>query len=71
MRIYPEQLLQHLNQQIPSCSLIFGDEALLCLEAKDQINQVARTQGYLEKMSYSLDGKFSSDQIFSEFTYSS
>ena len=67
MRIYPEQLLQHLKQQIPSCCLIFGDEALLCLEALEQIQQVAKSQGYLEKISFSLDGKFESDLIFSEF----
>ena len=67
MRIYPEQLLQHLKQQIPSCCLIFGDEALLSLEALEQIQQVAKTQGYQEKLSFSLDGKFENDLIFSEF----
>jgi len=67
MRIYPEQLLQHLKQQIPSCCLIFGDEALLCLEALDQIQQVAKTQGYLEKFTFSLDGNFEKDFIFNEF----
>ena len=68
MRIYPEQLVQHLKQQIPSCCLIFGDEALLCLEALEQIRQIAKSQGYLEKISFSLDGKFESEQIFSEFS---
>ena len=68
MRIYPEQLLQHIKQQIPSCCLIFGDEALLCLEALEQIQQVAKAQGYLEKISFSLDGAFEKDLIFSEFS---
>ncbi|MFT4837067.1 MAG: DNA polymerase-3 subunit delta [Psychromonas sp.] len=67
MRIYPEQLNQHLKQRIPSCCLIFGDEALLCLEATEQIQKAAKTQGYLEKLSFSLDGKFDSDLIFGEF----
>ncbi len=67
MRIYPEQLLQHLKQQLPSCCLIFGDEALLCLEALDQVQQIAKSQGYLEKFSFSLDGNFEKDLIFSEF----
>jgi DNA polymerase-3 subunit delta len=67
MRIYPEQLLQHIKQQMPSCCLIFGDEALLCLEALEQVQQVAKSQGYMEKISFSLDGKFESDLIFSEF----
>ena len=67
MRIYPEQLLQHIKQQLPSCCMIFGDEALLCLEALEQIQQVAKTQGYHEKISFNLDGKFEKDLIFSEF----
>lgn len=67
MRIYPEQLVQHLKQKIPSCCLIFGDEALLCLEATEQAQKAAKNQGYLEKLSFSLDGKFDSDLIFGEF----
>jgi len=67
MRIYPEQLTQHLKQKIPGCCLIFGDEALLCLEATDQVQKAAKDQGYLEKLSFSLDGKFDSDLIFGHF----
>ncbi|WP_354623941.1 DNA polymerase III subunit delta [Psychromonas sp. MME2] len=67
MRIYPEQLLQHLKQKIPHCCLIFGDEALLCLEARDQIQRVAKTAGFMETFSFSLDGKFSGDLIYNEF----
>ena len=67
MRIYPEQLQQHLKQKIPTCCLIFGDEALLCLEALEQIEKAAKDQGYLEKLSFTLDGKFESDLIFSHF----
>jgi DNA polymerase-3 subunit delta len=67
VRIYPEQLLQHIKQKIPACCLIFGDEALLCLEAFEQIQQVAKSQRYLEKISFSLDDRFDKDLIFSEF----
>ena len=67
MRIYPEQLLQHLKQQIPACCLIFGDEALLSLEARDQIQQIAKTQGFLETFTFNLDGKFAGDLIYNEF----
>jgi DNA polymerase-3 subunit delta len=67
VRIYPEQLLQHLKQQIPACCLIFGDEALLCLEAFEQIQQVAKSQGFLEKISFSLDDRLEKDLIFAEF----
>ena len=65
MRIYPEQLHQHIKQQIPNCILIFGDEALLALEAHDLVQQVAKNQGYLEKFSFSLDGNFDKDSIYS------
>ena len=67
MRIYPEQLANQLEQQLPSCCLIFGDEALLSIEAFDQIQHKAKQQGFLEKFSYSLDGHFDKDQIFSQF----
>ena len=65
MRIYPEQLQQHIKQQLPNCILIFGDEALLTLEAHDQILQQAKSQGYLEVFSFSLDGNFDKDTIYS------
>ena len=64
MRIYPEQLHQHIKQQLPNCILIFGDEMLLSLEASDQIQQVAKQQGYLEKFDFSLDGNFEKDDIY-------
>lgn len=67
MRIYPEQLAQHLKQSLPSCCLVFGDEALLTIEALDHIQATAKQQGFLEKFSYSLDGNFDKDQIFSQF----
>ena len=65
MRIYPEQLLQHIKQQLPNCILIFGDEALLTLEAHDVVQQQAKKQGYLETFSFSLDGNFEKDAIYS------
>tara|TARA_R110001583_G_scaffold42029_2_gene133603 strand:+ start:4563 stop:5561 length:999 start_codon:yes stop_codon:yes gene_type:complete len=65
MRIYPEQLQQHIKQHIPNCVLIFGDEALLSLEAQDKVKQQAKSQGYLEVFSFSLDGNFDKDDIYS------
>lgn len=67
MRIYPEQLVKQIQQRLPLCCLIFGDEALLSLEAFQQIQQHAKQQGFLEKFSYSLDGNFDKDGIFSQF----
>jgi DNA polymerase-3 subunit delta len=65
MRIYTEQLHQHIKQQLPICILIFGDEALLTLEANDMVQQVAKAQGYLETFSFTLDGNFEKDAIYS------
>ena len=64
MRIYPEQLHQHIKQQLPNAILIFGDEALLTLEAHDMVQQVAKSQGYLETFSFNLDGNFEKDAIY-------
>lgn len=65
MRIYPEQLQQHIKKQIPNCVLIFGDEALLTLEAKDAVKRQAQSFGYLETFSFNLDGNFDKDDIYS------
>ena len=67
MRIYPEQVVKQIKQKLPSCCLIFGDEALLSIEAFEQIQEQAKQQGFLERFSYSLDGSFDKDQIFSQF----
>lgn len=64
MRIYPEQLHQHIKQQLPNAILIFGDEALLTLEAHDMVQQVSKSQGYLETFSFNLDGNFEKDAIY-------
>lgn len=65
MRIYPEQLQQHIKQQIPHCILLFGDEPLLSLEAQDRVKQIAKSAGYREHFSFSLDGNFEKDEIYS------
>ncbi|MEL0629518.1 DNA polymerase III subunit delta [Psychromonas aquatilis] len=67
MRIYPDQLANQIKQSLPSCCLIFGDDALLSIEALDQIHAQAKQHGFLERFSYSLDGNFDKDQIFSQF----
>jgi DNA polymerase-3 subunit delta len=67
MRIYPDQLAKKIQQTLPGCCLIFGDEPLLAIEAFEQIQQQAKRHGFLEKFSYNLDGNFDKDQIFSQF----
>ena len=67
MRIYPEQLLQNLNQKLSSCYMVFGDEPLLCLESISQIKKCAISQGFDETFSFNIDGHFDPDKIFNEF----
>jgi DNA polymerase-3 subunit delta len=68
MRVYTEQLLSKINKQIPLSIMIFGDEALLSLEASDLIIAEAKKQGYLEKFEFDLDGNFEKDDIFNHFS---
>lgn len=49
MRIATEQLEQHLARGIQPLYAVFGDEALLALEAGDRIRATARAQGYGER----------------------
>ncbi|HIP75926.1 MAG TPA: DNA polymerase III subunit delta [Psychromonas hadalis] len=68
MRVYPEQLLSKISKEVPYSIMIFGDEALLSLEASDIVISEAKKQGYLEKFDFDLDGKFEKDEIFNHFS---
>jgi DNA polymerase-3 subunit delta len=49
MRLYPEKLVGHLQQQFLSVYLVSGDETLLVQECCDQIRVKAREQGCTER----------------------
>ncbi|MCB1677413.1 MAG: DNA polymerase III subunit delta [Halioglobus sp.] len=49
MRVYPEKLHAHLQQQFLPVYLVSGDEALLVQECCDLIRQQARLQGCTER----------------------
>lgn len=49
MRLYPEKLASHLQQQLLPVYLVSGDETLLVQECCDQIRQRAREQGCNER----------------------
>lgn len=49
MRLYPEKLAGHLQQQLLPVYLVSGDEPLLVQECCDQIRQKAREQGCNER----------------------
>jgi DNA polymerase-3 subunit delta len=49
MRVYPEKLASHLQQQLLPVYLVSGDEPLVIQECCDQIRQTARAQGCTER----------------------
>jgi len=49
MRIDSEQLVQHLRRGLQPLYTVYGDEALLALEAADRIRAHARAEGYVER----------------------
>ena len=49
MRISTEQLQQQLARAVQPLYTVFGEEALLALEACDRIRAAARAQGYVER----------------------
>lgn len=58
MRINPEQLSQHLQQQLAPLYTVFGDELLLAIEAADLIRTKARQAAYIEREIFSVDHHF-------------
>ena len=49
MRLYPEKIASHLQQQLSSVYLISGDEPLLVQECCDMVRQKAREAGCTER----------------------
>jgi DNA polymerase-3 subunit delta len=58
MRIGTEQLQQHLGRELKALYSVFGDEALLTLEASDRIRARARAEGYTERDVLTADSGF-------------
>ena len=49
MRLYPEKLADHLQQQLLPVYLVSGDEPLLVQECCDLVRQQARKHGCSER----------------------
>ncbi len=64
MRLYPEQLPQHLQAGLAPCYFIYGDEPLLKQEALDTLRQAARTLGFDERHRFDADEGLDWDGIF-------
>ncbi len=58
MKLYFNQLQQHLQQQLAPVYLVVGDEPLQLKEATEQIRAVARAQGFSEREVLHVDKSF-------------
>ncbi len=58
MKIYPEQLGQHLRSGLARAYVLSGDEPLQLLEAADAIRQAGKTRGYTSRESFYVDAGF-------------
>ena len=58
MKIYANQLAQHLAQGLSPCYLLFGDEPFQIEDSRSQIKQAARSQGVEEFIRLSNDDQF-------------
>ncbi|BBP01545.1 DNA polymerase III subunit delta [Sulfuriferula nivalis] len=65
MRIKPEQLAAHLAKELRPLYCIYGDEPLLILEAADQIRHAARQQGYSERETHQVEGRYNWQNLLS------
>jgi len=65
VRIKPEQLSAHLAKDLRPLYCIYGDEPLLILEAADQIRQAARQQGYNERETHQVEGRYNWQNLLS------
>ncbi|WP_116367324.1 DNA polymerase III subunit delta [Parahaliea mediterranea] len=57
MRLYPEKLAAHLQQQCLPVYLVSGDETLLVQECADQVRAAARAAGCSDREVIEVDGK--------------
>ncbi|MBT1444635.1 DNA polymerase III subunit delta [Shewanella sp. JM162201] len=57
MRVYPEQLGRHLSP-LAQCYSLMGDEPWLIENARSQLLEAARQQGFMERVSFEQDSGF-------------
>ncbi len=67
MRINSEQLKTTLTKQLDSIYLVFGVELLIVEQSLSYIRDVAKTQGFAERVSFEIDSNFDWNKIISEF----
>lgn len=65
-KLYANQLAPQLQQGLAACYLIFGEEPLQKIEAIDALRQAAKSQGYDERLSFTVDNQFDWAQLQNE-----
>lgn len=55
MRLYPEQVADHLKKGLAPCYLVFGDDPLIKLETLDRLRHTAAEQGFTERHRFATD----------------
>ncbi|BBL76613.1 DNA polymerase III subunit delta [Methylomagnum ishizawai] len=58
MKLYPEQLEEHLKRKLLPIYLLSGDEPLQLTEAADALRQAAKAQGYADRELFYADAGF-------------
>jgi len=64
MRVFADKLADHLSRQLKQIYLVFGNEPLLLQESRDAIIEVARSNGFLEKQTFSVDNSLNWNEVF-------
>jgi|GEM_PF-77818 DNA polymerase-3 subunit delta len=71
MKIKPEQLSKHLNEELSSIYLAFGPEILLVEQSLSSIKSASIERGFTDRVRFDIDGNFNWDKIFSEISSTS
>ncbi len=58
MKLYPEQLDEHLKRKLLPIYFLSGDEPLQLTEAADAVRQAAKAQGYPDRELFYADAGF-------------
>lgn len=66
MRVYPDQLIRHLDKP-KQCYLVFGNDPYLVDTAKQQILGFAKQQGFEERVQLEQETGFSWDELIQEW----
>ncbi|MEC9375693.1 MAG: DNA polymerase III subunit delta [Pseudomonadota bacterium] len=63
MKVSVDNINSQLNKELASVYFITGDENLLVGEVKDKIRSFARSQGFDERETHTVDAKFNWDEL--------